>query len=236
MKQNIYAAYINGPELLVFTDSTHDRIKQDVMASTLYAQLAADRQFNKFTHHRQWQAALLKARHTFGWLRLDLESVEGGWVDSPTFSPLDIINELLPARQNPWPAATLEHLTASLFASPQTAPAAALLKHSLCRSVEADCHDTGAVIATASVVLQMGVVLPGAEKVSICVAFETTEPIAENPFAQRFSRHSLVGDIKCWRLIDVLDDLRYSPFRQRITEALQDRREELILPIDGLES
>ena len=236
MSQEVLEAWINGPELLVFLGRADDAIKQDVMASALYTQLAAHKRFNKFTHHSEWHATLLNAHTSFGWLRLALERTDGPVLQSDAFSALDIFIGLLPQAFDGWRGGELEEALARLVFSLPDAGASALHARSVSKTADPASQDRACASRVSSVVLQLALVLPTAEKISMCVAFETDEPVAANPFTQRFSRHRLAGEINTTRVIEMLDNLRYRVFRQGITEALQDRREELILPIDGLES
>lgn len=232
MNQDVTRIYINGAELIVFLDAAQSTVKEDILASTLYAQLAADKQIDKFTDCSNWHATLLKALATFGWLRLELNGSESDFPESDTFTPVDLFSELLPEVLANWRGKKLKDLLSLLLSSPLSERALALRDRSLLitETLSTDLAATATTVSSA--LLQISFVLATGEKVSLCVAFKTNETLAENPFTQSFSRLRLVGEINCFRLIGKLDDLRYALFRHKINGALSERRE-LSFAVEG---
>jgi hypothetical protein len=235
MNQEVTRIYINGAELVVFLDAAESTVKEDILASTLYAQLAADKQIDRFTDCSSWHATLLKALSTFGWLRLELKGSEGDCPESDTFTPVDLFSELLPEVLANWRGKKLEDVLNLLFCSPLSDRALALRERSLLITDTLPTDSAGNATTVSTVLMQLGFVLPTGEKVSLCVAFKTNETLAENPFTQSFSRLRLVGQINCSRLIGKLDDLRYALFRHKINVALSERRE-LSFAVEGYAS
>lgn len=233
MSQEASGVYINGAELLVFLDPADSPNKPDVLASTLYSQLATDKQSHKFTDCSKWHATLLKVLATFGWLRLELKGDEGDCPKSGTFIPVDIFSALLPNMLEAWRGKKLEDLLSLLFSPPLNDRAVALRDRSIWTADTSSPDKSAEPTPVSTALMQIGFVLPTGEKVSLCVAFSTSETLAENPFTQPFSRHRLVGEIKCFCLTSKLDDLRYSLFRHKINEALNERRGELSLVVEG---
>lgn len=233
MSQEVSGIYINGAELLVFLHAVDCPTKHDILASTLYSQLAADKQNHKFTNYASWHGTLLKALATFGWLRLELKGDEGEWLKSDTFTPVDIFSALLPKILEGWRGKKLEEMLNLLFSAPLSDQASALRDRSIWTADNISSPACADATTASTALMQLGFVLPSGEKVSLCVAFETIEAIGENPFTQSFSRQQLLGEIKSFALIGKLDELRYSQFRHKINEALNERRDELSLIVEG---
>lgn len=233
MNQEVTRIYINGAELVVFLDAAESTVKEDILASTLYAQLAADKQIDKFTDCSGWHATLLKALATFGWLRLELKGSEGDCPESDTFTPVDLFSALLPEALASWRGKKLENLLNLLFCSPLSDRALALRERSLLITDTLPTDSAGSATTVSTALMQISFVLPTGEKVSLCVAFKTNETLAENPFTQSFAKLERVGEITCFRLIGKLDDLRYALFRHKINGALSERRDELSFAVQG---
>lgn len=231
MNQEAVETYLNDGLLMVFVAPVDPSLRRDVMDCSLYTQLAAARQFSKFTDYRDWQTTLIKALAAFGWLRLDLADKQG--TSGETLAIAEVLSELLPDALSDWRGERLDNLLASLFQAPGNDVAAAIIER--CVEVTAPQTDTRNAIQAhaeplSSVVLQIGFVLPTREMVLLCVAFETLETVDANPFAQRLMNSHLAGDFRAFAFVGVLDDLRYSPFRQRIDKALAEKRAALCFP------
>jgi hypothetical protein len=231
MNQKISGMYINGAELVVFLDAADSPARQDILASTLYAQLAADKQTPKFNDCSNWHATLLKALATFGWLRLELKRLESDCLKSDSFTPVDLFSALLPQVLGSWRGKKLEDLLSRLFCSPLSDRALTLRDRSLLIT-ETSSTDSVDSATVSTALMQISFVLPTGEKVSLCVGLNTNETIAENPFTQSFARQKLVGEINCFGLIAHLDDLRYAQFRNKINVALSEKRDVLSLVVE----
>ncbi|WP_133750850.1 hypothetical protein [Pseudomonas sp. LP_7_YM] len=223
--------------LLVFVAPVDQSLQRDVLDCSLYTQLAANRQFNKFTHYRDWQATLIKALAAFGWLRLDF--AEKREAKSESVVVARVLHELLPDALDQWRGERLDNVLASIFDVADDNVLKAL--HERC--VEVAASNTSARTATAeepevvtSVVLQIGFVLPSREMILLCMAFDTLERVGANPFAQRLEPGRLVGEFRSFAFVGVLDDLRYSLFRQRVDTALAEKRAQLSLPVRAARS
>lgn len=225
MTQEAVETYMNDGLLMIFAAPMEPGLKRDVMDCSLYAQLAATRQFSKFSHYRDWRATLIKALAAFGWLRLDLADKQG--TTGETVAIADVLRELLPDALSEWRGERLDKLLASLLNTTGNQPANALVERCVAVSSnkrESEHATQAEAQSVTSVVLQIGFVLPSREMVLLCVAFDTLEAVGVNPFAQRLTTSQLLGDLRSFAFVGVLDDLRYGQFRQRIHTALADKR------------
>lgn len=232
MSQEAVETYLNDGVLMIFVAPVDQSLKSDVLDCSLYTQLAAARQFNKFTHHRDWQTTLVKALAAFGWLRLDL--AEKREAKGESVDVAQALRELLPDALDEWRGERLDNLLASVLDVADGNIVEALKE----RCIEVAANDTVVLTATGdepeavtSVVLQIGFVLPSRAMVLLCVAFDTLEGIDANPFAQRLEPSRLIGEFRSFAFVGVLDDLRYSLFRQRVDTALAEKRAQLSFPV-----
>ncbi|NBB10788.1 hypothetical protein [Pseudomonas sp. SLFW] len=236
MTQDIVETYLNDGVLMMFAAPVDQAFKRDVMDSSLYAQLAAGKQFDRFTHYREWQTTLLKAMTTFGWLRLDLSDKHG--ITDETFVVADRLRELLPDSFAFLRGKKLDTFLASLCVT----HASKIAQVMVAQDAQVAASPSGSKAGNAScaepvssVVLQVAFVLPSRQKVLLCVAFETLEPVAANPFAQRLTKSRLVGEVRSFGFVGTLDDLRYAQFRERVDAALAGKRAGLSHAIQEVE-
>lgn len=60
-------AYVNAGDIVLFDPDVEALFRDDVLASTLYFQLAASRKFSKSSAYSQWRDTYLEAMGVFGW-------------------------------------------------------------------------------------------------------------------------------------------------------------------------
>ncbi|MFJ5298316.1 hypothetical protein ACIQAL_17495 [Pseudomonas sp. NPDC088368] len=230
MTQEIMETYLNDGVLMVFTPPVDEAFKRDAMDSSLYVQLAASKQFDRFTHYHEWQTTLIKALATFGWVRLDLTDNQG--MDGETFSVTDMLRKLLPEPLRNLRGEKLDKLFAWLFTAEASDVAKTMVKRRVRTSAGAPAANPPEYVS--SVVLQVAFLLPSRQKVLLCVAFETQETLDPNLLAQRLLKSQLVGEVRSFGFVGMLDDLRYSLYRERVDTALTDKRTSLCSPVKGL--
>jgi hypothetical protein len=223
MAKELLEVRVNGSELLVLRGCPDQAMSDDMMASTLYTQLAADHQFNKFDTFSKWQDILLNASSKFGWMRLDVTDTQERTETTGTLTPADVFGALLPASLAHWQGDPLRSLFTQLCTAPANGEAFRLLKQGMLR--------TSSFGDACTVVMRLSFMGPTGERVSLCLAFETRETPVENPFNQCFSRHQLIGNMMCSRVIAQFDGIRYAPLRTRVKKALQTKQPGLVLPV-----
>ena len=217
---------INGSQLLVFTGLPDLSMKDDVLDSTLYTQLAANQQAGKFDDFQKWQDILFKALSSFGWVRLDTANFDEA-LACDTFMPAELLSELLLASLQQAQGENLRMVLTQLFSSPDNSQAAGMLKQGMLQTLMSR-DAAGNELPVSAFVMQLGIVSPTWEKVALHLAFQTREPLDENPFNQRFSTHQLMGNLEYSRLVCKFDDIRYLPMRGPVRKALQDKKPRLL--------
>lgn len=230
MTQGIMETYLNDGVLMVFTPPVDQAFKRDAMDSSLYVQLAASKQFDRFTHYHEWQTTLIKALATFGWMRLDLMDNEG--LHGETFSVSDLLRRLTPEPLRNLPGERLDKLFTWLFSTEAGQVASAMVRRKP-QSLTVNLAPSQAGGVT-SVVLQVAFLLPSRQKVLLCVAFETQESLGSNLLPQRLLTSQLVGEVRSFGFVGMLDDLRYSLYRERVDTALADKRASHCSTVKGL--
>ncbi|MET0124135.1 MAG: hypothetical protein ABW209_01385, partial [Pseudomonas caspiana] len=60
-------AYVNARDFIMFDRRVASTMKSDILASTLYAQLAADKKIPRVSDYSCWRQTYLDAMTTFGW-------------------------------------------------------------------------------------------------------------------------------------------------------------------------
>lgn len=223
MAKELLEVRVNGSELLVLRGCPDQAMRDDMMASTLYTQLAADHQFSKFDDFNKWQDILLNASSKFGWLRLDVANTQERVATSETLTPAEAIGALLPASLAHWQGAPLRSLFTQLCTAPANGEAFCLLKQGMLRT-----SSSGDLCA---VVMRLGFVGPTGKRVALSLAFATREALADNPFNQGFSRHQLTGNVMCSRVITQFDGIRYAPLKTPVIKALKTKQPGLVLPV-----
>lgn len=229
MAHEVLEVCINGSQLLVFTGNPDQSMKDDVLDSTLYTQLAANQQAEKFDDFPKWQDILLNALSKFGWLRLDTTNVD----EAPacdTFIPAKLFTELLPAPLQQAQGENVRMALTQLFSSPANAQAAGVLKQGMLQTSMSK-GASGDDLPVSAFVMQLGIVLPTWEKVSLHLAFQTREPSDDNPFNQCFSTHQLIGNLTYSRLVCKFDEIRYLPMRGPVSKALKDKKPRMLHPV-----
>ncbi|RMS63129.1 hypothetical protein ALP63_04449, partial [Pseudomonas syringae pv. aceris] len=68
MKQELDAVVVNAGCLMFFPEPQRVALKNDVLDSMLYVQLAASKQHSKFAEPEKWNETRLTAAQRFGWL------------------------------------------------------------------------------------------------------------------------------------------------------------------------
>ena len=222
MIRKIDDMYVNGGVCTLVAGAVDPGFKNDAIDCGLYVQLAASKQFDRFTHFHDWQAALIKALTAFGWLRLDFTSQL-----QPLSAPSVVADLMGTALANALDGVRVEQMDQE-FATQLTRQCAEAADALVENSVQLSRSD-----GVSSVVLQLALLLPSRQMVLLGLAFETLETIESNPFAQRLDKQSLIGDLKSFVFVGTLDDLRYAQYRQRISEALEHRRSRLCVPFKG---
>jgi len=222
MTHKIEQAYLNGAVLTLLATPVNQSFKDDALDCGLYVQLAASKQFDRFTHFQDWQTILIKALTAFGWVRLDFANQQ-----QPISESIVVANLMREALSESLGSVGEEQLD-QVFATRLTGLCAEASKAVVENSVQISRHHD-----VSSVVLQLALLLPSRQMALLCMAFETREIIGPNPFTQSLAKGSLIGDLKSFAFVGTLDDLRYTAYRQRISEALDDRRSGLRFAVRG---
>lgn len=230
MTQEIVETYLNDGVLMIFSPPVNQDFKRDALDSSLYVQLAASKQFNKFTHYREWQATLIKGFAAFGWVRLDLMDHQG--MDGETFAVSDMLLRWVPDSFRTLRGEKLDKLFAWLVTAEAGQVVDAMVERRPHTPTDDSKPDQPEFVS--SVVLQIAFLLPSRQKILLCVAFETLQFVAPNLLAQRLLKSQLVGEVKFFGFVGMLDDLRYSLYRERIDSALADKRATLSFPVRGI--
>lgn len=222
MTQEIEEACVNGAVLTLFAGAVDQGFRRDVLDCGLYVQLAATKQFDRFTQFHDWQAALIKALTAFGWLRLDVTSEQQEIREAITVA--DLLQQMLQGPLGCLPAERMEHLCSTLMTGRCAQAAKALVDNSV---------QTSSSDGVSSVALQVAFVLPSRQMALLGLAFETRATIGPDPFVQRLMKEQLIGDLKSFAFVGTLDDLRYTPYRQRIQDALEQKRSQQCSAVKG---
>lgn len=223
MTYKIEEAYLNGAVLTLLPSTVNQSFKDDALDCGLYVQLAASKQIDRFTHFQDWQAILIKALTAFGWIRLDFANQQQPISESIVLA--NLMRESLSESLDSEVEQQLDQVFATLLPGLCAEASKALVENSVRISRRGD---------VSSVVLQLALLLPSQQMALLCMAFETRETIGPNPFTQRLAKDSLIGDLKSFAFFGTLDDLRYSAYRQRISEALDERRSGLCFALKGV--
>ena len=234
MTRETAETYLNDGLLTVFIEPGDQALMLDVNDCCLYTQLAAAKQFSKFTQYRDWQDTLVKALAAFGWIRLDLVDEPLTQRDSVVIS--EVLGQLLPDALSGWHADKLDGFLASLLTASDNKASRAIIEQCVKVTPGQLASDWGSPNepkSSTSVVLQIAFVLPSREMVHVCMAYQTLETLEVNPFAQRLNTQQLVGDLKTLVFVGLLDDVRYAQFRKKIGVALAEKRAQLSFQIVG---
>lgn len=132
----------------------------------------------------------------------------------------DYLLKQLPLTQ----AKAIRQLYTRLAGLANTDPVALQLHH---YALKVSGDDSG----TSTFALQVNVLEAPTQLASLFLIFTTTQAIGDQPFAQTFSGHRIVGDIQARFSRRTWDADKYPPRRKSIRDFLNGRQHTLILPI-----
>ncbi len=220
VNQGRMEGHVNAGCLLFMSAAFSDRQKQDIMDSTLYTQLAATKKHSRFDAPDAWRQTWLAALNRFGWTLRHHESLSvpatefapgtvWDWITTylPSFIPLELVCES-------------ERLTSRSISAHPDQPAIKLWGlHVTEPSSSGDQQKVG---------LQFAVCGPASGLCLIVLTFRTSQLPSPDFLIGSLSPQALVGNIEMTFYSGHLMELVYGQFREKISQALEGRRPDLV--------
>ncbi|SEQ81714.1 hypothetical protein SAMN03159444_02527 [Pseudomonas sp. NFACC02] len=225
MNQGTIEGHINAGCVVFMSAACSDQQKKDVMDCTLYTQLAASKRHSRFDAALDWRHTWLAALNRFGWAvrshdSRSLPAAEVGrgtvwdWVDKqlPAFIPKSLFAE----------GAALA--TCSVKEHPDQ-PAVAMLNRQV---IETSFEDPASGVSERKIALQLAVFEPTTGLGLMVLSFTTRQPSSAELLVEVFNPEEVRGNIEMAFYSARVMEIVYAQFREKINQALNDRRAGLI--------
>jgi hypothetical protein len=232
---------VNAGCMLFFAkDITHD-LKKDVLACTLYTQLAATKQYSRFNETKAWEERHLLAMNRFGWMMSASEtfshSAQSGmpaslwtWIEHtlPSFMPTNAIAEAQACARQIYVANPGQRGFA-LFTCQVAAACGSSTEGSAVAPDMAQRPE-----AKTKVVMQLGFVDSTAQLSLVTLCFSRRGPFTSGFLFEPINGDDIVGNLELTFRALRLQGVVYSQFRNPIDEKLQGRRDALMATLVGV--
>ncbi|WP_214347643.1 hypothetical protein [Pseudomonas congelans] len=228
MKQEMDAAVVNAGCLMFFPEPQRVSLKNDVLDSMLYVQLAASKQHSKFAEPEKWNETRLAAAQRFGWLPsanehvsqpLPPESVETVWsCMARALAPLVSAETLVRA----------ETFMRKVSTRSTANDALDLLRS---QAIQSGLNHAGKL--QVSVLLQLAFVDTQQNLKLAQFQFATRQPLSAGFLFEVIEPKSIYGNIAVTVYAMQLFEKVYAQFRDGIDTALSSKRAGLIMPLGG---
>ncbi len=228
MKQELDAVVVNAGCLMFFPEPQRVSLKNDVLDSMLYVQLAASKQHSKFAEPEKWNETRLAAAQRFGWLPsanehtsqpLPEESVETVWSC--------MTRALAPFV----PAETLRHAEAFMRKVGNQSFTNEALHLLRSQTLQSGLNHAGKL--QVSVLLQLAFVDTRQNLKLAQFQFATRQPLSSGFLFEVIEPTSVYGNIAVTVYAMQLFEQVYSQFRDGIDTALSSKRAGLIMSLGG---
>ncbi|HWM90113.1 MAG TPA: hypothetical protein VN493_05050 [Thermoanaerobaculia bacterium] len=209
------AGFVDSGILSAFVARVAELHRQDLLSSTLFGQLAADKLFSRMTQPEEWCQKYFETIEKVGW---QIGSFRFNHVRpvSATFTVEEMALALLETKVTPAEIELARKTMRSLRELPEKDPRVVVFNGSS--------HSTNAVN------VQISVRTPSV-MVSAGLAFTTRQEV-KRTLGEELLTAQLEGDILDFVQVGKLNEAVYSKVRESVIEKLGPRRKELILQLD----
>ncbi|EJL93858.1 hypothetical protein PMI18_05830 [Pseudomonas sp. GM102] len=216
-----YDMFVVGGSILLLSHELNQSVRDDVLDSALYMQLASVAKPPSLTEYEQWWELYRSQLNQFGWARLQ---DFGGSFKPDSKQPCQTISQIVASKvslylSSPYVEAIDRALVELSRLPPQSAVRTQLRQYSVA-------EDQASKLTR--VRLQIGIVLAGTRLICLTFSFETHETLPNSIIEHIFRTNDIVGEIEFNGCISVLDSTAFELWRKRIAMAVAPAREELI--------
>jgi hypothetical protein len=228
MKQELDAVVVNAGCLMFFPEPQRVALKNDVLDSMLYVQLAASKQHSKFAEPEKWNETRLTAAQRFGWLPSASEHISQPLPEDSAETVWSCMVRALA----PWVSAeTLLRAEAFMRRAGSQSVASEALHLLRSQTVQSGLNHSGKL--QVSVVLQLAFVDTRQKLKLVQLQFATRQPLSSGFLFEVIEPKSVYGNIAVTVHAMQLFEQVYSQFRDGIDTALSSKRACLIMPLGG---
>jgi hypothetical protein len=210
-------AYVNYYDFIMFDRKIDPSVKSDVLASTLYAQLAAANKVSTHIDCSPWREIYMGAMTTFGWRIRNSDSVSHMPDSSIPFSLWELVTDTFAQTGSiKLPVAVSDYLVLAI-------PGLASVKKEA-PIVSGPVDESGSFSRQ-----QFQVSFMSAENTlhSVLMSFETSTPLDVDPLLEAFDPTLIVGAIDVMFFSAELLDIHYEMYRDAFESALAERKKTL---------
>ncbi|MCQ3030152.1 hypothetical protein NLO88_05725 [Pseudomonas syringae] len=214
-------AYVNARHFIMFDWRVDSAVKSDILASTLYTQLAADKKVPSVSDYARWRQTYLDAMTTFGWRLCTSKAYSHAPDTSVGFNVWTLISDIF-ARSNvatlPGSASGLAALASPLLAQMRQREGTAPIAHTT-------------PIGLSSRQVQVSFVSAEHILYSVLVSINTTQPLDDDPLLKSLDPALIVGAIDVMFFSAELLDIHYEMYRDAFESALAERKKTLTVRV-----
>nr|WP_314572112.1 hypothetical protein [uncultured Pseudomonas sp.] len=216
--------YIIGGHVLAFSSALEPRFNEDIVCSTLTAQLQADAQFSNDTQHGEWEQQYQQKLGKMGWRRLE-RGEQTLVIKTPTFTFMDLLTDSLEAR---WPGMPHREALALIAAEQTLGSEAALRLEQHARGPVQDLIPGPLSAHVQPFGMQFAMVDDHGMMHTLCLACATSEMLEPVWLEQSLRTDRLQGSPQVRYHRAELLAARYQPLREGISQWLGKRRAALV--------
>jgi hypothetical protein len=221
--------FIVGGSILLLSHELNQTVRDDVLDSTLYMQLASTSKQPSLIEYEQWWELYRSQLNKFGWTRLQSF---GSSFEPDSEQPCQTINNMVASNVSHYLSSTyveaIDRALIELSSLPAHSAALALLRQYSVAEDEAS--------NLSRIRLQVGIVLEGTRLIYLTFSFATRETLPNSIIEHIFQTTDIVGEIEFNGCISVLDSTAFEPWRKRIAMVVAPAREDLIKAVQSAET
>jgi hypothetical protein len=239
VKRSHHAVYIVAGAILVFSPDTMESVRENILDSTLFLQLAANRKFPEISDFTQWHKAYLFHSHSLEWTHLSAWSQFSSGADSIDFRLDELIGTQLSSRLSREQVEQIDLALSCITTMPMAAMAARVLReHAVECAASEDANvpvenvEGRAAPCLTRLRVQVGYVDGAGRLTCVWVYVQSAEAIQNDFLVQALMAKQVFGNIQVNGVVAELDDFDYESTRKRIIAAVGSLRQGKIVKID----
>lgn len=233
-----FSIVINSGSILLLSTTLSPALRQAVLDSVLFAQLAADEDFPDVSAHAQWTEALTDTLDACGWRNYDQGRTSGLFPVSSVnfFSVYEALHAAFQSRLSAEQVVLIASALGRVAQLPEHSVPGALLRGQSIGAIEtqsAGMEVNNNVNNNHRVRVLAGIVEPDGYLTLASVCFETDQPIDSQFLRQDFATSRLVGEVSTAFFYSRFSVDQYEPYREDTVLWLGHQRQALCIEVDG---
>ncbi|MDB6143207.1 MAG: hypothetical protein JWP80_2251 [Pseudomonas sp.] len=238
MQDKDLVIYASAGNLIVFPSLMSAQLRQDILYSNLFGQLAATHTFSAFTMSKQWYRFYTNTLAKVWWISSGMGDRTLSADELPAFTVINAIMAPMPIQVSTEKAKEFAQIVSAVGQLPRSTAAIELLHKSVVRVelVDSEVAEEDHQQTTINHIrLQISFAVSDQSLIVFCLSFSTTEAVAANMYGQAFALDQIIGDIEINYFSAKLDDA-YATDRSLIISKLGNKVETMVIELPALQT